>query len=117
MTSNVLLSGPLLFLISESSQRNTRIARVSSLAVVENSLRWWKAVAYCGKELSVAAQDHPMGLDCQNRLLLNATSGKSSITCRSHLHFVVFQTKSTVRPPYMPPEWLETSGNGLGTVW
>ena len=67
-------------------------------------VRWWKGVVYCGKELSVAAQDRSIGMDCQNRLLLNTMSGKSSVTCSSHLHFIVFETKSTVRAPYTPPE-------------
>ena len=93
MASNVLLSGPLLFPISESSQRNTRIVRLASLWVCGG-----------GKELLVAAQDRSIGLDYQNRHLLDAISGKSSVTCRPQLHFVVFETKSTVRPPYMAPE-------------
>ena len=67
-------------------------------------VRWWKGVVYCGKELPVAAQDRSIGMGSQNQHLLDVISGKSSVTCRPQLHFVVFETKSTVRAPYMAPE-------------
>ena len=76
MASNVLLSGPLLFPISESfAATHKNCETCESLGV-----RWWKGVVYCGKEFPVAAQDRSMGLACQNRLLLDVISCKSSVT-------------------------------------
>ena len=99
MTSNVLLSGPYYFLFRKFAAKHKNCETCQSLGV-----RRGKGVVYCGKELPVAAQDHLIGLGSQNQHLLDAISGKSSVTCRPQLHFVVFETKSTVRPPYMAPE-------------
>ena len=67
-------------------------------------VRWWKGVVHCGKEWPGAAQDRSTGLGSLNQLLLDAISGKSPVICRSHLHFVVFETKNAVEAPYVPPE-------------
>ena len=40
-----------------------------------------------------------MGLDCQYRLLLDAISGKSSITCRSHLILQCLRPKALLEHP------------------
>ena len=67
-------------------------------------VRWWKGIVHCGKEWPGAAQDRSTGLGSLNQLLLDAISGKSPVICRSHLHFVVFETKNGVEAPYVPPE-------------